>query len=124
MTQRYQNPTNNLTRKLILSFPYDPVRPDADDAYLQTSPYGKAKAAGTSDYPNQPEAIADAAPTMGLEVSATTFWPSIENANHWQDTISPDVMARSLGQAAAPGGKGTATTDQRNVLDMTLANEI
>ena len=123
MTQRYQNPTNNLTRKLILSFPYDPVRPDADDAYLQTSPYGKAKAAGTPDYPNQPDAIADAAPTMDLEISATTFWPSIENANHWQDTISPDVMARSLGQAAAPGGKGTATTDQRNVLDMTLANE-
>jgi len=122
MTQ-YQNTANNLTRKLILSFPYDPYRPDVDEVYLQTSPYGKAKSAGTYDYPDQPSAIAAADPTMALEVSSTTYWTSIEKSNHWQDTISPHVMSKTLGGYSAPGGKGTATTDQRNTQDLILANE-
>lgn len=124
----YQNITNNLTRKLILSFPNDPHRPDADEGYLQLSPYGKHNAAGVRDYIGQPEQIVDAAPTMEFESVTGSFWHSVEKPNHWQDTISPYVMSRTLGGVAAPSassstGSGTSPTDQRSTTDPILANE-
>ena len=38
MTTAYSNTAGNLDKKIILSFPYDPERPDANEQLLVTSP--------------------------------------------------------------------------------------
>ena len=76
MTTSYSNTAGNLDKKIILSFPYDPERPDTNGEMLVTSP-GSSMVASSAAV---------------LEAYSTSARPS-----HWQDTISDTIRATTLG---------------------------
>jgi hypothetical protein len=69
----YSNTAGNLDKKIILSFPYDPERPDANEQILVKVP-GKRMLWDNND------------------IYSETAMPS-----HWQDTISDTIRSTSLG---------------------------
>jgi hypothetical protein len=82
MTTSYSNTTGNLDKKIILSFPYDPERPDTNDEILVESP-------GKSMLP-----LGDA--------EALGIYSEVAKPNHWQDTISDTIRETSLGGGNLP----------------------
>lgn len=94
MTTAYSNTAGNLDKKIIISFPYDPERPDANSQILVD------------------------APGMNVtEVAEYQSGQSSESANpaHWQDTVSNTIRATTL-------GRGTLPVDARTHLQDPSAN--
>jgi len=120
----YSNTAGNLNKKIILSFPYDPERPDTQSALLVDSP---AKNMGALEYDD-------------------SSYSETSNPAHWQDTIHDDIRATTLGKGTLPidarthlqdpainsttflaagvrmGGYDD-TGDTRQIDDLTVANE-
>ena len=101
-----ENTSGNLNRTVLLSFPFDPQRPDANQAILEVSP-----AASYSVDTNEED---------------WHFWGDetwVAKAQHYQDTISRYVMAKNMGQGAIAGLAANSIDDKRNTTDLTIANE-
>ena len=81
MTTSYSNTAGNLDKKIILSFPYDPERPDTQAALLVTAP--KKRMGGSED--------------LLYLTSSETSKPA-----HWQDTVSDTIRATTLGGGTLP----------------------
>jgi len=81
MTTAYSNTAGNLDKKIILSFPYDPERPDTQDSMLVDAP--KKSMAWSSEE---------------IYVSSS----STSNPSHYQDTISDTIRATTLGGGTLP----------------------
>ena len=120
----YSNTAGNLNKKIILSFPYDPERPDTQSALLVDSP---TKNMGALEYDD-------------------SSYSETSNPAHWQDTIHDDIRATTLGKGTLPidarthlqdpainsttflaagvrmGGYDD-TGDTRQIDDLTVANE-
>ena len=82
MTTTYSNTAGNLDKKIILSFPYDPERPDANNEMLVTSP-------GKSMMPSG-------------DAESLFVYSERANPSHWQDTISNTIRATTLGGGTLP----------------------
>jgi hypothetical protein len=107
-----ENTSGNLDRKVILTFPFDPWIPIANENVLLPPPgdnltsvnYGPASLEGTYPYTNTPD--------------------------HWQDTVHAYIMEKNVvggvyaGTASANHFGGHAKSrDPRTVGEMTIANE-
>ena len=90
----YSNPAGNLDKKIVLSFPYDPERPDTYEQLLVESPKANWEIV-TENYAEEDLTI--------YSVSA--------RADHWQDTIHDTIRATSLGSGTLPVGAHTHLTD-------------
>ena len=125
MTTSYSNTAGNLDKKIILSFPYDPERPDTNEQFL-------VKAPGEAMFYN-----AD----LGQVAFSLSARPS-----HYEDTISDIVRQKKMGGAdlgvdantvlsnpalsnttyvsagTTVGGRDDAK-DGRDSTDLTVANE-
>jgi hypothetical protein len=120
----YSNTAGNLNKKIILSFPYDPERPDTQDELAVDSP----------------------AKNMGALSYNDSSYSETANPAHWQDTIHDDIRATTLGGGTLPVDARThlqdasvnattffaagtriggydATGDTRQADDLTVANE-
>ena len=125
MTTSYSNTAGNLDKKIILSFPFDPERPDTNDEMLVTSPGKKM---------------------TWNDVEAYLSFSETAKPSHWQDTISNTIRATTLGggtlgvdalthlqdpsanattffAAATAIGGYDDTGDTRPADDLTIANE-
>ena len=125
MTTSYSNPAGNLDKKILLTFPYDPERPDTNEQFLVNAP-------GESWYWNS-------------SVEYQSFSLSAR-PNHFQDTISDIVRQTKRGgqelgvdantilanpalsnttyvsAGTTVGGRDDAK-DGRDSTDLTVANE-
>jgi hypothetical protein len=79
----YSNTAGNLDKKIILSFPYDPERPDTNGQLLVDTPGAKLDW-GT------------------FVIGEYTTHSETARAGHWQDTISDTIRATSYGAGNLP----------------------
>jgi len=94
-----ENTAGNLSQKIILSFPYDPRRPDKNQTVLENPPTGK------TDYTGD-------------------FWSTAWGAlpEHYQDTVSTYIMEKTV-VGGSYAGESSPASDLRPTGEMTLANE-
>ena len=81
MTTAYSNTAGNLDKKIILSFPYDPERPDTNDQILVETPRRRMTSADDSPW---------------------FVYSERADPDHWQDTIHDTIRATSLGGGNLP----------------------
>ena len=77
----YSNTAGNLDKKIILSFPYDPERPDTNSQLLVDAPGKNMSSFDDGDFASFSETV---------------------RAGHWQDTISDTIRATSYGAGDLP----------------------
>jgi len=99
-----ENISGNLNRKVLLSFPFDPQRPDANQAILEDSPELDVTFI-LDDFP------------------WTTNETWVATSNHYQDTISQYIMEKNLGRGAIAGKSADSNNDKRSTVNLTIANE-
>jgi hypothetical protein len=100
-----ENTAGNLSQKIILSFPWDPRRPDMNQTVLENAPSNVQE-----EDPEEEE-------WMSFDSST---W--VAKAQHYQDTINRYIMEKTVAGGSFAGASWLAN-DPRPTGEMTLANE-
>ena len=123
MTTTYSNTAGNLDKKIILSFPYDPERPDTQERLLVKAPEKDMTAGASGTGHSQISSPVHWQDTINDTIRATTLGGGtlgVDALTHLQD---PSVNATTFFAAATAIGGYDATGDTRQTDDLTIANE-